>query len=110
MDSEQLISHHSSSNASGATTEEIEQWEKQIPEWEVSETEISREFNFADYYETIAFVNAIAWIAHGEDHHPDLIVGYNRCIVKLSTHSAGGLSKNDFIVAAKIDRVFNASA
>jgi 4a-hydroxytetrahydrobiopterin dehydratase len=64
---------------------------------------ISRVFKFSNYYETIAFVNALAWIAHREDHHPDLEVGYNRCTVNYSTHSVGGLSKNDFICAARVD-------
>jgi 4a-hydroxytetrahydrobiopterin dehydratase len=64
---------------------------------------ISRTFRFGNYYETIAFVNALAWIAHHEDHHPDLEVGYNRCTVRYSTHVVGGLSENDFICAAKID-------
>lgn len=64
---------------------------------------IHRSFRFRNYYETIAFVNALAWIAHREDHHPDLEVGYNRCVVRYSTHSVGGLSENDFICAAKLD-------
>ena len=62
-----------------------------------------RSFRFKNYYQTIAFVNALAWIAHQEDHHPDLEVGYNRCVVNFSTHSVGGLSENDFICAARID-------
>ncbi|MEJ2632305.1 MAG: 4a-hydroxytetrahydrobiopterin dehydratase [Acidihalobacter sp.] len=65
--------------------------------------EIVREFRFANYYETIAFVNAGAWISHREDHHPNLEVGYNRCRVGYSTHAIGGLSDNDFICAAKMD-------
>jgi 4a-hydroxytetrahydrobiopterin dehydratase len=64
---------------------------------------ISRTFRFKNYYQTLAFVNALAWIAHGEDHHPELEVGYNRCLVRYSTHAVGGLSENDFICAAKID-------
>ena len=64
---------------------------------------IQRSFRFKNYYETIAFVNVQAWIAHREDHHPDLEVGYNRCVVRYSTHSVGGLSENDFICAAKLD-------
>jgi len=73
--------------------------------WELddSTTAIHRSFKFNNYYETIAFVNALAWIAHREDHHPDLEVGYNRCRVRFSTHSVQGLSENDFICAAKID-------
>ncbi len=77
----------------------------QLTDWELDEAgkDISRSFKFKNYYETMAFVNALAWIAHGEDHHPDLQVGYNRVLVRFSTHSIGGLSENDFICAAKID-------
>jgi 4a-hydroxytetrahydrobiopterin dehydratase len=72
--------------------------------WSLGEdaNSIQREYRFRQYFETMAFVNAIAWIAHREDHHPDLEVGYSRCHVALSTHDVGGLSLNDFIVAAKI--------
>src|SRR5689334_19161511 len=68
--------------------------------------EIARAFAFKNYYETMAFVNAVAWIAHTEDHHPDMEVGYNKCTVKYSTHSVGGLSENDFICAAKVNALF----
>ncbi len=64
---------------------------------------IERVFKFKNYYETMAFVNAVAWIAHREDHHPDVEIGYNRCRVRYSTHAVKGLSENDFICAAKID-------
>lgn len=64
---------------------------------------IRREFRFKNFYRTMSFVNAVAWIANREDHHPDLEVGYNRCLVRFSTHAIGGLSDNDFICAAKID-------
>ena len=75
-----------------------------IPGWDVKDNkEIAKTFNFKNYYETMAFVNATAWISHREDHHPDLEVGYNKCRVRYSTHSVGGLSENDFICAAKID-------
>lgn len=66
---------------------------------------ISRAFEFADYHQTIGFVNALAWIANTEDHHPDLQVFYNRCVVKWWTHAVSGLSENDFICAAKVDRL-----
>jgi 4a-hydroxytetrahydrobiopterin dehydratase len=56
----------------------------------------------------MAFVNAVAWIAHREDHHPDLAVSYNRCRVEWSTHSVGGLSENDFICAAHIEAMLGA--
>jgi 4a-hydroxytetrahydrobiopterin dehydratase len=67
---------------------------------------ISRELRFADYYQTMAFVNAVAWIAHQQDHHPDMEVHFNRCVVHFSTHAVGGLSRNDFICAARIDALF----
>ena len=66
-------------------------------------TEISRRFKFKDYYRTMAFVNAVAWIANAEDHHPDMEVGWGACTVHYSTHAISGLSENDFICAAKID-------
>ena len=70
---------------------------------------ISRSCHFGNYYQTIAFVNALAWVAHAEDHHPDLEVGYNRCHIRYSTHAIGGLSDNDFICAAKIDALLPAA-
>ena len=78
--------------------------------WELHEDgkAISRGFRFKNYYETMAFVNSVAWIAHREDHHPDLEVGYNRCVVHYSTHSVAGLSDNDFICAARIDALLEA--
>jgi 4a-hydroxytetrahydrobiopterin dehydratase len=74
-------------------------------DWVIDDTgrEISRTCSFRNYYQTMAFVNALAWVAHGEDHHPDIEAGYNRCHVRYSTHAIGGLSENDFICAAKID-------
>ncbi|WP_298137884.1 4a-hydroxytetrahydrobiopterin dehydratase [Acidiferrobacter sp.] len=77
----------------------------QIPQWTLDEAApaLVRDFRFANFYETMAFVNAIAYIAHREDHHPDLRVGYNECVVRYQTHAIGGLSDNDFICAAKID-------
>lgn len=73
--------------------------------WEVinNSREIKRSFSFANFYETMAFVNAIAWIANAENHHPDLEVGYNYCHVRFMTHALKGLSMNDFICAAKVD-------
>jgi 4a-hydroxytetrahydrobiopterin dehydratase len=75
------------------------------PGWRVAEDgrSLRREHAFPDFHHTMAFVNAVAWIAHVEDHHPDLEVGYNYCRMAWSTHSVGGLSENDFICAAKVD-------
>ncbi len=81
-----------------------------LADWSVDNGRLVRTFRFADYHQTIAFVNAIAAVAHREDHHPELVVGYNRCTVRYDTHSVnggrGGLSENDFICAAKIDDAF----
>jgi 4a-hydroxytetrahydrobiopterin dehydratase len=66
---------------------------------------LERALEFKDFYRTMSFVNAVAHIANVEDHHPDLEVGYNYCRISYSTHSIGGLSQNDFICAAKIDRL-----
>lgn len=83
-----------------------------LPGWElVDEGEaISRTFQFSDYYHTLAFVNAIAYIAHSQDHHPDLGVHYDRCVVRYSTHDVGGLSDNDFICAAKVSLLVDTDA
>jgi 4a-hydroxytetrahydrobiopterin dehydratase len=74
-----------------------------LPGWSLAKEAIVKTFNFKNYYETMAFVNAVAWIANREDHHPDMEVSYNKCIVHYSTHSVGGLSSNDFICAAKVE-------
>jgi 4a-hydroxytetrahydrobiopterin dehydratase len=64
---------------------------------------IQAQFNFRNYWQTTAFVNAVAWIAHQEDHHPDITFGYKTCTITYNTHAIGGLSDNDFICAAKVD-------
>lgn len=74
-------------------------------DWQLDLTQgrLSRSLQFRNYYETMAFVNVIAWIAHQQDHHPQLQVSYNRCVIDYTTHSVQGLSLNDFICAAHID-------
>jgi 4a-hydroxytetrahydrobiopterin dehydratase len=67
---------------------------------------IVRTFQFEDYYRTMAFVNALAYVAHREDHHPDLGVHYNKVVCRFSTHDVGGLSENDFICAAKASALY----
>ena len=85
---------------------EIDRLIAQLDGWQQHEQVIGRTYKFKDYYQTIAFVNAIAWMTHREDHHPDLAVGYNSCRVEYSTHAINGLSENDFICAAKVDALF----
>lgn len=81
---------------------------KQIdPAWTLNPacSAIVRRFEFKGFYKTMGFVNAIAWIANQENHHPDLRVGYNYCEVTFTTHAIAGLSDNDFICAAKVDAI-----
>ena len=87
---------------------EIDQLLKNLSGWELAGKELVKTFQFKNYYETVAFVNATAWVSHREDHHPDLEVGYKQCRVHYSTHAIGGLSENDFICAARIDALLNA--
>jgi 4a-hydroxytetrahydrobiopterin dehydratase len=77
----------------------------EVPGYKLDEAraKISKDYKFADFYETIAFVNALAYIANQEDHHPDLVVSYDKCSVAFSTHDAGGLTENDFICAARVN-------
>ena len=85
---------------------EIERHLAAAPGWAVVEGALQKRYDFPDFHRTMAFVNALAWIAHAEDHHPDLAVSYGRCTVRWNTHSVGGLSVNDFICAAKLDALF----
>ena len=85
---------------------EVENLLKQLKGWTLSNGGIAKTYSFKNYYQTIAFLNAAAWISHREDHHPDMAVGYNTCRVAYVTHAINGLSVNDFICAAKIDKLF----
>lgn len=91
-----------SSQQVNALTSELQQ------PWQLDEDQhLVFDFQFKDFYETMAFVNALAWVAHQQDHHPDLEVGYKHCLVRYSTHSTGGLSENDFICAAKMEQLIS---
>lgn len=78
-----------------------------LPGWQWVEdgAAIAKDFRFADFHRTMAFVDALAEVAHREDHHPDLEVGYGHCRVRYSSHDVGGLSANDFICAAKVEQL-----
>lgn len=83
---------------------------KEIGEgWSMNEdcTEITQKFVFKGYYKTMAFVNAVAYIAHQEKHHPDLEVSYQHCVVRFTTHAMNDLSENDFICAAKVNQLLD---
>jgi 4a-hydroxytetrahydrobiopterin dehydratase len=82
---------------------EIRNLLRQLDGWAHANGRIVKTYEFKNYYQTMAFVNAAAWISHREDHHPDMLVGYNQCRVSYVTHAIDGLSENDFICAAKCD-------
>lgn len=84
---------------------ELEQRLASLTGWDHAERRLRRKFSFADYYHTIAFVNALAWMANRQDHHPDLSVHYGHVVVDWSTHDAGGVTQNDCICAAKTDQL-----
>ncbi|MDY0106893.1 MAG: 4a-hydroxytetrahydrobiopterin dehydratase [Giesbergeria sp.] len=97
----------STQNRRALTATEVVAKLAQLDGWSLSgdgaQVAIEKTYRFANYYETIAFVNAVAFIAHTEDHHPDLSVHYGRCVVRLNTHDVGGLSASDFDCAARFD-------
>lgn len=90
--------------------DEVQNLLKELPEWSLSDDGawIHRSFKFKNYYQTLAFVNAVAWMTHKQDHHPDMEVAYSTCVVRYSTHAVDGLSENDFICAAKVDALLAA--
>ena len=88
---------------------EVDEQIAQIPSWQPNEskTTISKPFQFKNFYRTMSFVNAVAWLANKEGHHPDMQIGYNYCHITFMTHAIKGLSMNDFICAAKIEKLIN---
>ena len=89
------------------TPAEIDEHLAAAPGWALVHGAIQKRYEFADYHHTMAYVNALAWIAHAEDHPPDLAVSYSHCTVRFNTHSVGGISINDFICAAKADALLS---
>ena len=97
-----------SKDADPLTSDDANELCQVVEGWEINAEgkRIDKSYSFNNYYETMAFVNSVAWIAHHQNHHPDLHVSYNKCKITFSTHSIGGLSRNDFICAARIDQLF----
>jgi 4a-hydroxytetrahydrobiopterin dehydratase len=77
----------------------------QIPGWIIKDKSIEKEFQFRDFKGGIAFINKVADLAEKQSHHPDICIYYSKVKLELSTHKIGGLSRNDFILAAKIDQL-----
>lgn len=113
MTSSDLLERKCSHQTEALPAPEVERLLGTLPGWTLANGKIERQFAFGDYHETLAFINDIAYVIHAEDHHPELIVTYNRCTVRFDTHSVnngkGGLSINDFICAAKINAIFQQS-
>jgi 4a-hydroxytetrahydrobiopterin dehydratase len=102
-----LVDQHCIEAAPALDAPAIDQLLPQVPDWSVVDGRLRRDFAFRNYHQTIDFVNALAAMIHQQDHHPELTVTYQHCIVNYNTHSAGGaLSKNDFICAAKADVIY----
>ncbi len=78
---------------------------REIPAWTLTEKTLERDFTLVDFLDAIAFVNHLASVAEEQGHHPDITISYNKVHLTLSTHKIGGLSNNDFILAAKIDKL-----
>jgi 4a-hydroxytetrahydrobiopterin dehydratase len=87
------------------TASEVSRLLAEVPGWalEPDHKKIARSYEFSNFHQTMEFVNALAYVVHREDHHPDLEVSYKRCRVVFWTHTVGGLSDNDFICAARIN-------
>lgn len=98
-----------SKGSKGLIIPTIEGMMNSIPGWDValSYMSLDKTFKFKNYHQTISFVNAVTWIAHKEDHHPQICFGYNECKVTLTTHAIKALTRNDFIVAAKINALID---
>lgn len=103
MTLKELSGRHCSEKAAAVPAHDATAMLNQLPGWELSKGAIAKAFKFNNFHETMAFVNAVAWISHRQNHHPDMEVGYNRCRIAYSTHSVGGLSENDFICAARVE-------
>ncbi len=98
-----LNARHCQPKVTRLTAQAAQQWLALLPGWSIERDALERVFAFTNFHETMAFVNMVAFIAHREDHHPDLVLSYNRCRVAYHTHSVRGLSENDFICAAHIN-------
>lgn len=102
-----LASHCRGVNIDAMSNAEVAAQLTAIDQWTFDAGVLKRLYRFKNYYETLAFVNAVAYMVHQEDHHPDLHVGYDRCEVRYNTHSVNGVSENDFISAAKVDAIYS---
>lgn len=105
-----LLQQQCSERQTALAASSLPQWLALTPDWRIDNGKLCRTFAFKNYYQTLAFVNALAAMVHKQDHHPELTITYNKCIVRYDTHSVdqgrGGLSENDFICAARASAIY----
>ncbi|HJU24790.1 MAG TPA: 4a-hydroxytetrahydrobiopterin dehydratase [Casimicrobiaceae bacterium] len=101
-----LGAQHCRAGAAKLSATDVKSHLTNLPGWSDDAGRLTKTYTFKNFYETTSFVNALAWIANREDHHPDLTVSYNRCVVAWSTHDAGGITQNDVVCAAKTESLF----
>ena len=94
--------HCRNASEQALTPAQLSEQLKALPQWRSEGAAIVRDWKFADHYKAAAFVNAVVWISHGQDHHPDIHLGYNSVQVSYSTHSSGGVTEKDLICAARV--------
>jgi 4a-hydroxytetrahydrobiopterin dehydratase len=95
--------HCTPQTGAAMSTPQVNEHLVQLPGWALKDGAIEKTFAFKNFFEAMAFVNALAWICHAEDHHPDLSVSYQHCTVRWQTHSVGGVSVNNFVCAGLVD-------
>jgi len=106
---EELLALHCSDAVAAMGKSDVVKQLQVLDQWTSATGTLTKTYRFKNYYETIAFVNALAYLVHREDHHPELRVSYSSCEVRYNTHSINGISQNDFISAAKADALFHSN-
>jgi 4a-hydroxytetrahydrobiopterin dehydratase len=102
-----LADEHCRSDAKELSETEIDELASQVPEWDLDDDVLESELEFESFDEAMSFVNQVAEIAKQENHHPDIYISYTDVALTLTTHKVGGLTRNDFIMAAKIDQLLS---
>ncbi len=100
-----FIEEHCSDVPAKLSTIEVEMLASELDNWLILDNKLEKTFRFRNFYETMAFANAVAWIAHKDSHHPEMDITFSRCRLSWHTRSVSGLSRNDIICAAKVDQI-----
>ncbi len=100
-----FIQEHCSDTPAKLSAIEVEMLASELENWLILDNKLEKTFRFKNFHETMAFANAVAWIAHRENHHPEIDLTFSRCRLSWSTRSVGGISRNDIVCAAKVDQL-----